>query len=591
MIRRIAERKLHIIIILLLAVLLLAGCSGKGQKTRKPPGDFSRGLTISNEAVGEPAAAINPEGDLVQIVVPTQMGEDQNSFHYVQVDGSGRIVLEKALALELAPYIRSPKLIENAEELHLVWAARESTKEGWELWHTIIDRDAEITSSPKLISQGTDRVSQFEITGDDQGNITIVWEDSDSHSILITRLSRRGEIISPPEVMVIEGEVPAMIEDGDSLHLSWMQDNRLFYAEVSGNVSLPLEGQELTRIQVALGNRLDGPVIGITDSHVYLFWSILRQVGLEAGTAITESLVFPKGEPSQTRRDLLPIFPVSEDLLQPYQGSLSLSQAVPAPPEDYMTTDNILDPRTPSRPAQSAQVVAVSAGQVIRLDSHMQIMLGIFEDGVYQSYLIGTHTTEISQNPYISVDNAGNLHLIWQEGYSGNRIYYATTAPEAKRRLDRVALGDLPNLVLSGGIEAVAGILLFPFALPWMAIGLVMMIILRLARNDEDVTQPLSQFLLALALLSYQASKLLFLPDILVYVPFSAWLDIPEELGLVFKIAVPVIILILGIVAAEWRRRRRKKTPPSSLGYFMTAVLVDTILTLSIYGVIFMGEY
>ncbi len=118
-----------------------------------------------------------------------------------------------------------------------------------------------------------------------------------------------------------------------------------------------------------------------------------------------------------------------------------------------------------------------------------------------------------------------------------------------------------------------------------------MMIILRLASNDEDVTQRLSQFLLVLALVSYQISKLLFLPDMLIYVPFSAWLDLPEGLGGVLRIAVPIMIAGLGITAAEWRRRRSSDSPPSSLAYYMTIIIVDTLLTLSVYGVIFLGEY
>ena len=156
--------------------------------------------------------------------------------------------------------------------------------------------------------------------------------------------------------------------------------------------------------------------------------------------------------------------------------------------------------------------------------------------------------------------------------------------------MDRVVLSDISNFLLSGGLEAITGILLFPFAFPWMAIGLVMMIILRLARNDEDVTQRLSQFLLVLALVSYQIFKLLFLPDMLIYVPFSAWLDLPEGLGVVFRIAVPIMIAGLGITAAECRRRS-SDSPPSSLAYYMTVILVDTLLTLSVYGVIFLGEY
>ena len=337
---------------------------------------------------------------------------------------------------------------------------------------------------------------------------------------------------------------------------------------------------------------MDGPVIGINEGDVYLFWSILRQVGLEAGTAISEYLVFPVNEPAASSRGVIPILPVMEDLYMPYQGSLALTQFVPAPPEDYMTTDYILDPQTLARPASGAQVVAVSANQVLRLDAYAQIALCFFEEGVYQGCTIGTRTTEISQNPIIALDDSDNLHLIWQEGHVGKRIYYATTSPEAKSRLDRVSLDDLPTLFLAGGMEAITGILLFPFAFPWMAIGFVIMIGLRIARNDEDITQRLSQILLVVALIAYQISKLMLLPDILIYIPFSAWVDVPDGVGSVLKILVPLIIIGIGIFAADWRRRRRQSdSPMSSLGYYMTAVIVDTVLTLSIYGVIFMGEY
>lgn len=588
--RRRSNYKIPTLAFLLLAVFLLTGCGGVGQKTRKPAGDFSRGLPLSTGAIGSPTAAVNPEGNIIQVVILTQDGETGTSFQYIRLDQDARIVVDQALDMELAPYVRSPQVVANGEELHLLWAARESTQKGWELWHAIINTDAEVTSLPKLVSQGTERVSQFEGTGNDRGDLTIVWEDGNTNSLYITRISKQGNVILPPEIMVVEGELPALITDAGGTHVAWMQGDQLFYSLIKEDTSFPLGGVALSTIRVAMGNRLDGPAIGIADSHVFLFWSILRQTGLEAGTAITEYLVFPTSEPTQSRRALVPIFPLSEDFLQPYQGSLALSQVIPAPREDYLSTDNVLDPRTPANPAQGAMIVAVSASQIDRLDSHVQIMVGIFEEGVYQSYTIGTRTTEISQNASISLDVGGNLHLIWQEGFSGNRIYYATTAPSAKVKLDRVALNDMTTLIFSGGLEALTGILLFPFAFPWMAIGLVMMIVLRLTRNDEDVTQRLSTFLVVLALLSYQISKLLFLPDMLVYIPFSAWLDIPEGVGGVFRIVIPIIIISLGIVAAEWRRRRRNSAT-SSLGYYMTAVIVDTVLTLSIYGVIFLGEY
>jgi hypothetical protein len=217
-------------------------------------------------------------------------------------------------------------------------------------------------------------------------------------------------------------------------------------------------------------------------------------------------------------------------------------------------------------------------------------VLAVFEDGVNQGYIFPTRTTQISKLPLSMIDQNGNIHLVWQDGSTGDKVFYTTTLAGAKQRLDRVSLADLPALFLSGGLEAITGILLFPFAFPWMAVGLVILVVWRLMRNDEDVSFRSSQILLLIALLSYQISKLLFLPDILLYVPFSAWIDVPSRTGSVLKVAVPLLILAISLGAAEWRRRK-KPSPPSALGYYVLVIIVDTVLTLAIYGVIFLGEY
>jgi hypothetical protein len=274
MIKRRTKHKFPVLIYTLLAVILLTGCGGVGQKTRKPPGDFSRGLPLSAEAISPPAVAVNPEGNLIQVVIPTQNEETGNSFQYIRLDQDARIVVDQELDIGLAPYVRSPKVVNNGEELHLVWAARESTQKGWELWHAIINPDAEVTSPPKLVSQGTERVSQFEGTGDDQGNLTIIWEDGNANSLHISRISKQGNIISPPELMVVEGELPALIAEQGVTHIAWMQGDQLFYSVINEDTFFPLVGESVATIKVAAGNRLDGPAIGIADSHVFLFWSI-----------------------------------------------------------------------------------------------------------------------------------------------------------------------------------------------------------------------------------------------------------------------------------------------------------------------------
>jgi len=579
-----------IIIATFLTVILLTGCGIGAVKARKPAGDFSRGLPLPIESSSSPVAAVDPDGKLIQVIVPTERGEEGKSFRYFQINEEARIVLDQDLDLDLGAFTRSLKMASSEDHNHIVWASREDTADGWQLWHAIVNSKAETISNPKWISQGTNRVSQFEITEDGVGGVLILWEDSNATSISFTRLSAQGVVLEPPSLLIPFGERPSLIADGqEGYHLVWMVGENLHYSSLERDFSYPILGEYVARILVSRGNRMDGPVVGTSGSHVNIYWSILRLTGLEAGTAITESLTFPSRQSHLAKRDLLTAYSASDDLFTSYGGSLALSQIVPHPLEDYLSTSYIYDPRT-SLGYDGAQVVAVAADQSIRLDQYIQILIGVYEDGEYQGYTVGTRTTEISGDPLIFLDKNKNIHLIWQEGSTGNRIYYATTAPVARANLDRISMSDIPNLILSGGLEAVTGILLFPFAFPWMIVGLAIMIVLRLVRNDEDVSQPLSIFLLIIAILSFQGSKLLFLPDILVYVPFSAWLDIPDGVGMILRIAVPIIIFVLAILVAEYRRRRIT-SPTSSLSYFFTIILLDTLLTLSVYGVIFLGEY
>ena len=583
------EKRRQVLGMILLAIFLLTGCGIGGEKARKPSTDLSRGLPLSTNASSSPTAVVDPTGEWIRVVIPYKNEEDRVNFRYVLLDERAVLELDKDISINIGNFARAPKMASSLDHVHLFWAARDTTEEGWQLWYVILDKMGEAAIEPKRISGSGDRVSQFDVVDDGSGGAVVIWEDSGTNNIKYTWLSPEGSPIIPPEILIKSGERPSvsLFSEGN-FNLVWIEGEDLYYSQLNDDSEIPLQGNVLMKVKVNTGNRLDGPVIGSTKDHVLIFWSILRQTGLEAGTAITEYLVFPVGKPNQIKRGLVTAFPSDENRYQLFKGEFSLTQIIMPPAEDYYSTDFIYDPRIASN--SNSLVVALSAGQAIRLDSYIQILIGIFEEGEYRGYTIATRTKNLSQKPQIAVDDQGDLHLVWQDGYAGNQIYYATTAPVAKARLDRVSFSDLPNLLLSGGLEALTGILLFPFAFPWLIVGLVIMIVWRLIQNDEDVTYTSSKILLGLSLISYQVSKMLFLPDIFIYVPFSAWLDIPPGLGVYLKVAVPIGIFITGLGTMEWIRRRRF-SPPSSLLYYFIVVLIDMVLTLAVYGVIFLGEY
>ncbi len=84
-------------------------------------------------------------------------------------------------------------------------------------------------------------------------------------------------------------------------------------------------------------------------------------------------------------------------------------------------------------------------------------------------------------------------------------------------------------------------------------------------------------------------SKILFLPTILEYIPFSAWLDISGSAGQSLRIIVPLAIFGFSLALAEWVRHRRPGT--SVVFYYGILCGVDAMLSLAIYGVNFMGIF
>ena len=577
------------LILILIILVVLSGCVGGQEKARKPSEDFSRGLQLVEDASSSIGYAVAEDGSSVEIVSTFQKDDGRTGLRYLRINSKTEIVVNKELNYDFGIYARTPWIFSDGDVIQLIWASRSNTQEGWQLWYARLNKEGDLTADPIWVSDGSAGIRDYGLISDQQNGAWVYWEERKPERIMITRISGSGQISDSPRVLIEKGSDPSIrIGESGEYWIAWRDDSVLYFDRLDIHQDLPLAGEELIDLKVNLGNTLEGPVLGLSDQYAYVFWSVLRQTGMLAGTAVTEYVAFPVNSPEQLRRQNVSIYPDDKERYQPYQGEFKLSSLIPPPPENYLSTDYVFSPQTSSGPGPV--VLSVAATQLNRLDSYIQVAVGIFEDGKLIGYTLATDTTQISQDAVIEVDSNGFFHILWREGAAGEEIFYASTSPEVKDSLDKVVISDLPTLLFSGGLEALTGILLFPFAFPWMALGFLIMIVWRLIQNDENITMPWSIIITIIALVSFQASKLLFLPDILLYVPFSAWLDIPAGVGSVLIYLVPILIFGIGILSAEIRRRKQED-PPSSLSYFLVVVLVDTVITLGIYGVIFLGEY
>ena len=148
--------------------------------------------------------------------------------------------------------------------------------------------------------------------------------------------------------------------------------------------------------------------------------------------------------------------------------------------------------------------------QKFRTDSYLQVAMLVFSEGQYQGYSLASKTTSNSDNPVLTYDGSGNLHLAWREGARGRSVFYTTTNPAAMVELDRLELGDFFYGALQGTMDGIASIAFLPFVgFGWILPGIIILGIWKLIKDQEVVTEPTSWILLILAILIFYGVKLI----------------------------------------------------------------------------------
>jgi hypothetical protein len=252
----------------------------------------------------------------------------------------------------------------------------------------------------------------------------------------------------------------------------------------------------------------------------------------------------------------------------------------------YMVSPAAMIGRSEAMDDGDELAVAMAISQDDGLDSQLQIAMLLFAEGRYLGYSIAGRTDGLSNDPVLALDSKGDLHLAWREGARGVGVSYATTAPPARAALDKLTISDFTYLVLQGGLEGLVSIMFIPLASWWMVPGLLLMILYARFRRQSTIAEPASWIPLLVAVGAYVVMKFMFLPTMTTYVPFSAWLQVPGFLEIPFRLGIPLVILLVAILAAN---KVRVRYSSSAVIFYVALVLTDTVLTLAVYGVNYMG--
>ena len=440
------------------------------------------------------------------------------------------------------------------------------------------------------ISQPDKSAGNYVLASDHKGGAVICWDSDAPGEIYLQHLDQAGSPSGEPVTITSHGEYPSIwIESNDDVHLAWQEDGSMVYARATLQAPSPIETTVIADIPQGTGKTVQGPYLGIAGDWAYVFWSMLNQSGLDAGTGYTVYTAFPVAAPAKVAASRLLLSPEEEQPYAAYQGNFNLTQLAPPVEEAWASTDFILSPSVMQGSQPGELAVAVAMNQEMRMDAHLQIAVAVFREGRFVGYTLGTKTENISDDPVLFVDSAMHLHLAWREGAAGNSVYYGTTQPEAVAELERLGAGDIINAIFQGGMEGLVGVTFLPIiGFGWLLPGMILIVIVKILRDQDNLTEWKYWIPLVIASLMYYVIKLATLPTISSYVPFSAWIDIPERFGTPLRIGIPVLIFIIAVLAANYVRRRKTQ---SAAVFYITFVLVDAALTLAIYGVNLLGSY
>ena len=615
--------KFYVSILILLALTLgLTACEKIEQRGEIPSEDWSRSVPLGEEVIGSIGLSVEGSGERVHIVWPYNAGTGDR-FRYVQLDENANQIIGRDL--NFPGRLKCLRVLSaGSSSQHIFWASRLTGEPNWTLWHALLDKNGDLVENPQSLSPPDVNVGKYVIAPDQAGGAVVVWDGGDSGKLYFTHIDRVGNIVVDPFVIVSQGKSPSMrVDPSGVLHLAWLDGGSFYYSQLSLDNPETTQGTQVIDLLArstlgSLGDSLKGPILGYADDWVYIFWSILSYSDLEAGTASTEYLAFPAEKPAQNIAARLWVLAIEEQPYIDYTGSFSLTQLSPPitfseaasqygqnyiysssnlPPDDIANnwadvsgavSDYLMNPATMAG-NQNELAVALASSQQYRLDSLLQITTAVFSKGQYKGYSLASKTRNISDNPTLAVDEGGNLHLVWREGAGGKSVYYATTAPDAKTALDALTSSDIYNFLLMAGVESLASVAFMPvIGFFWLLPGLIVMGVWKLSRDQGNLSEPSSWVLLAIAISIYYVIKIATLPTLLTYIPFSAWLHVPEDFELILRLGMPLVTFGIALLVAN---RVRRRYSDSAIFFYIGFVLTDAILTLMVYGVNFLGVF
>jgi hypothetical protein len=557
--------------------------------------DWSRALPVGSGFYGTDSGAplvVDDQGR-VHMVWGVRRGAQEYDLRYLRLDDQGLVQEERDLNIGLYEPRKVRLILGDDGSMDLFLLALEAREKPSGLFHLRLDTDGHAVQGPTLVSSGSAPCHEYAVAVESEGTIHIFWTEGlgDERSLYYLKLpANRGE---PEKVKAIGAGVSGPVARADSrdrIHLLWEEPGDdeesadLYHAVFTDGSPDISSGVKLLVLPRGVRFTRHGPVLALDDEYGYVVWTQeYRASRLAASVMEGWYASFRLESPASAPARFFSLPVEEKPKYEKYDGYCNYQYVVPWQGDAELGSERIAEPS----PLASPREALVSTSMIVMrgVAGESQISNLVFADGGLVGYQLACNTARWSRLPNLTSDSEGNLHLSWVEGLEPgpSEVYYATTSPTVRSRVDHLSVDDLLSAFLNTAFASVAGAPMIPFVVAWLIPPMIWAFLISRFLGEEGVRGVRGCLALAAAVVLYQASKLYFNPGLLGYVPFSVSVPfLPVTWYDPLRTIVPPAILALGGVGVAFALFRAEVRNVVALTLIFC--LIDALLTLIVYG-------